>query len=117
MAVMTIVRSGTWQTPTPLENREIESVVGQRGWLVAVLHKVRMSPFAQVHSMDITTMANYDRFMDILKTGGIGGGPVSLVLGCVDNFGARIAINRACLELGQTWMESGKYILPHWVSC
>ena len=67
--------------------------------------------------MDITTMANYDRFMDILKTGGIGGGPVSLVLGCVDNFGARIAINRACLELGQTWMESGKYILPHWVSC
>ena len=32
---------------------------------------------------------------------------MSLVLACVDNFGARIAINRACLQLGQTWMESG----------
>mmetsp|Transcript_2965 Transcript_2965/g.8957 ORF Transcript_2965/g.8957 Transcript_2965/m.8957 type:complete len:397 (-) Transcript_2965:136-1326(-) len=59
------------------------------------------------HSMDITTVANYDKFMDIIKTGGKDGGAVSLVLGCVDNFGARIAINRACLELGQTWMESG----------
>lgn len=29
------------------------------------------------------------------------------MLGCVDNFGARIAVNRACAELGQDWMESG----------
>ena len=53
------------------------------------------------------------------------GGPVSLVLGCVDNFGARIAMNRvgvlkglatassnglhlqACVELRQDWIESG----------
>lgn len=33
--------------------------------------------------------------------------PVDLVLGCVDNFQARIAINMACLELGLPWMESG----------
>ncbi len=26
---------------------------------------------------------------------------------CVDNFEARMAINRACNELGQTWLESG----------
>uniref|UniRef100_A0A3Q3DC57 Ubiquitin-like modifier-activating enzyme 5 n=1 Tax=Hippocampus comes TaxID=109280 RepID=A0A3Q3DC57_HIPCM len=33
--------------------------------------------------------------------------PVDLVLSCVDNFEARMAINTACNELGQTWMESG----------
>jgi len=60
-----------------------------------------------VHSMDITTVDNYDKFCSIIKTGGKGGGPVSLVLGCVDNFGARISINRACLELRQDWIESG----------
>merc|ERR1719412_1236072 len=34
-------------------------------------------------------------------------GPVDLVLSCVDNFEARMAINKACNELGQTWFESG----------
>ena len=33
--------------------------------------------------------------------------PVNLVLSCVDNFEARMAINQACNELGQVWMESG----------
>eukprot|EP00501_MAST-03F_sp_TOSAG23-6_P001410 GSMAST32.ASY1.ANO1.1466.1 assembled CDS len=32
---------------------------------------------------------------------------VDLVLSCVDNYGARIAINQACNELNQPWMESG----------
>lgn len=81
--------------------------------------------------MNITTMENFDTFCNIVKcvylaicpddlhapqlsprspsprTGGLDGGAVSLVLGCVDNFGARLAINRACLEIGQDWMESG----------
>jgi molybdopterin/thiamine biosynthesis adenylyltransferase len=30
-----------------------------------------------------------------------------LVLSCVDNFEARIAINTACNELNQKWFESG----------
>ncbi len=29
------------------------------------------------------------------------------MLSCVDNFEARMAINQACNELGQVWMESG----------
>ena len=33
--------------------------------------------------------------------------PVDLVLSCVDNFEARMAINQACNELGQAWLESG----------
>ena len=32
---------------------------------------------------------------------------MDLVLSCVDNFEARMAINRACNELGQDWIESG----------
>jgi ubiquitin-like modifier-activating enzyme 5 len=32
---------------------------------------------------------------------------VDVVLSCVDNFEARMAINQACNELGQVWMESG----------
>ncbi|XP_032766280.1 ubiquitin-like modifier-activating enzyme 5 isoform X2 [Rattus rattus] len=43
-----------------------------------------------------------------LSNGGLEEGqPVDLVLSCVDNFEARMAINTACNELGQTWMESG----------
>ena len=32
---------------------------------------------------------------------------VDLVLSCVDNFEARMAVNQVCLELGQPWIESG----------
>ena len=35
------------------------------------------------------------------------GGPVDLVLSCVDNFEARMAINTACNEVNQIWFESG----------
>ncbi|XP_068092383.1 ubiquitin-like modifier-activating enzyme 5 isoform X3 [Hyperolius riggenbachi] len=43
-----------------------------------------------------------------LSNGGLKeGDPVDLVLSCVDNFEARMAINTACNELGQIWMESG----------
>lgn len=36
------------------------------------------------------------------------GSGVDLVLSCVDNYEARMAVNQACNELNQTWMESGK---------
>eukprot|EP00079_Xenopus_tropicalis_P036328 XP_017950099.1 PREDICTED: ubiquitin-like modifier-activating enzyme 5 isoform X1 [Xenopus tropicalis] len=43
-----------------------------------------------------------------LRKGGLKEGtPVDLVLSCVDNFEARMAINTACNELVQIWMESG----------
>ncbi len=35
------------------------------------------------------------------------GTPVDLVLSCVDNYEARMAINQACNELDRVWMESG----------
>lgn len=43
----------------------------------------------------------------LCSRGSLTGRPVDLVLCCVDNFEARMAINTACNELGQTWFESG----------
>ena len=55
------------------------------------------------------------------------GGPVDLVLSCVDNFEARMAINAACNEVNQTWLESGvsenavsghiQYLVPGMTAC
>lgn len=61
----------------------------------------------ETHCMDITSTDHFDNFCNTLKTGALDGSRVTLVLSCVDNFGARIAINRACLELDLDWMESG----------
>ncbi|XP_053665529.1 ubiquitin-like modifier-activating enzyme 5 [Anopheles marshallii] len=60
------------------------------------------------HNYNITTVENFDRFLDAIRTGGIeNGAPVDLVLSCVDNFEARMAINTACNELNLYWFESG----------
>lgn len=75
------------------------------------------------YNYDITSIDNFDHFMDRIAHGGLakseGGendtepgvaanGPaVDLVLSCVDNFAARNSINAACNELGQVWTESG----------
>ncbi|XP_041670202.1 ubiquitin-like modifier-activating enzyme 5 [Cheilinus undulatus] len=62
----------------------------------------------ETHNYNITTVENFTHFMDRISHGGLEEGkPVDLVLSCVDNFEARMAINTACNELGQIWMESG----------
>lgn len=52
---------------------------------------------------------------------------MDLVLSCVDNYEARMAVNRACNELGQTWFESGvaenavsghiQFLIPGEIAC
>ncbi|KAH3750869.1 ubiquitin-like modifier-activating enzyme 5 [Dreissena polymorpha] len=62
----------------------------------------------ETYNYNITTMDNFSHFMDRIQHGGLKDGvPVDLVLSCVDNFEARMAINAACNELGQNWIESG----------
>lgn len=62
----------------------------------------------EVHNYNITTVDNFCHFMERLSKGHLKSErPVDLVLSCVDNFEARMAINQACNELGQVWMESG----------
>lgn len=41
------------------------------------------------------------------RSGGLSGNAVDLVVSCVDNFEARMAINAACNELNISWFESG----------
>ncbi|XP_059476254.1 ubiquitin-like modifier-activating enzyme 5 [Neocloeon triangulifer] len=61
----------------------------------------------ETYNYNITTVENFDNFCKIINQGSLTGGPVDLVLSCVDNYEARMAINTACNELGQTWYESG----------
>lgn len=61
----------------------------------------------EVFNYDITSLDNFDHFMTCISKGGKKHNPVDLVLSCVDNFAARNAINGACNELSQTWIESG----------
>ena len=54
---------------------------------------------------DITTPKNFNHFMGRIQNGSLDGkSRVDLVLSCVDNFQARIAVNQACCELDQVWM-------------
>ncbi|KAK3083251.1 hypothetical protein FSP39_017694 [Pinctada imbricata] len=82
----------------------------------------------EVFNYNITTMDNFQHFMDKIQKGGkTAGTPVDLVLSCVDNFEARMAINTACNEVGQSWIESGvsenavsghiQFIVPGETSC
>ena len=61
----------------------------------------------ETYNYNITLVDKFDHFMDRLSKGSLKGGSVDLVLSCVDNFEARMAINAACNELNQVWMESG----------
>ncbi|MCL4155178.1 UNVERIFIED_CONTAM: hypothetical protein GTU68_036287 [Idotea baltica] len=61
----------------------------------------------ETHNYNVTTVDNFEHFMERLKTGSLTKGPVDIVLSCVDNYEARMAVNRACNELNQTWFESG----------
>ncbi|XP_065065925.1 ubiquitin-like modifier-activating enzyme 5 [Rhopilema esculentum] len=61
----------------------------------------------EVFNYNITTVDNFDHFIAKVKTGGLQGQAVDLVLSCVDNYEARMAVNTACNELGQSWIESG----------
>lgn len=63
----------------------------------------------ETHNYNITTVENFDNFMRTISTGSLAqpGTAVDLILSCVDNFEARMAINAACNELALNWIESG----------
>ncbi|KAF5282682.1 hypothetical protein FQA39_LY17514 [Lamprigera yunnana] len=61
----------------------------------------------QTYNYNITTIENFQHFIETISTQSLKCGKVDLLLSCVDNFEARYAINSACNELNQTWMESG----------
>ncbi|CEF67778.1 Ubiquitin-like modifier-activating enzyme 5 [Strongyloides ratti] len=70
---------------------------------------IHINPDVEIEcfNMDITTMSNFNKFVDNINKGGIDGKKIDLVLSCVDNFEARMTVNTACNENNQIWMESG----------
>ena len=91
------------------------------------LEKINPDVKIEVHSCNITTSENYDKFLDNIEHGGINGDRISIILSCVDNYGARMTINKACNKLNQIWMESGvsenamsghiQFIIPGETAC
>lgn len=61
----------------------------------------------EIYNYNITTVDHFQDFMNTISNSSLKNGPVDLVLSCVDNFEARMAINTACNELKQKWFESG----------
>lgn len=69
-----------------------------------------INPDVQIvtHNYDITSVDHFQHFLDVLSAGGIDADkPVNIILSCVDNYEARMAVNTACNELGLKWFESG----------
>ncbi|KAL4713932.1 hypothetical protein ACJJTC_015586 [Scirpophaga incertulas] len=73
----------------------------------ATLQNINPDVTIDAYNYNITTVDNFQKFCDTIRAGSLTGGPVDLVLSCVDNFEARMAINTACNELNQNWFESG----------
>ena len=61
----------------------------------------------EAHNYNICSVDHYDHFLSRIHQGSLTDGAIDLVLSCVDNYAARIAVSRACNELDQIWMESG----------
>lgn len=74
------------------------------------------------HNYNITTIDNFKHFCNLIETQ-----KPDLILSCVDNFEARVAVNRACNKLNQIWIESGvaenavsghiQYLVPGYTAC
>ncbi|XP_062115958.1 ubiquitin-like modifier-activating enzyme 5 [Humulus lupulus] len=78
---------------------------------VQTLSDINPDVVLESYTLNITTVQGFDTFMSSLKDKSFRpnkeGNGVDLVLSCVDNYEARMAVNQACNELNQTWMESG----------
>jgi ubiquitin-like modifier-activating enzyme 5 len=74
---------------------------------VKTLREINPDVTYESYHMNITTVDGFKRFADSLVDQHTKKSRVDLVFACVDNYEARMAINQACLELDQVWMESG----------
>ncbi|QCD81171.1 ubiquitin-like modifier-activating enzyme 5 [Vigna unguiculata] len=78
---------------------------------VQTLSDINPDVVLESYTLNITTVTGFETFMSSLKKKSFRpnkeGSGVDLVLSCVDNYEARMAVNQACNELSQTWMESG----------
>ena len=91
------------------------------------LEKINPDVVIEGYSYNIVSNDHYDKFIEKINTGGLKGEKIDMILSCVDNYGARMAINKACNQLNQIWMESGvsenamnghiQFIIPGETAC
>lgn len=72
-----------------------------------IISQINPDVKTEAHTYNLTGLNHFAHFCSRLTSGSLSGGNVDMVLGCVDNFGARLAINAACCECGLPWFESG----------
>ena len=61
----------------------------------------------EAYNFNITSNEGYEHLHDRITKGSLTDGPVDLVLSCVDNYSARMAVNSICNQVNQIWFESG----------
>ena len=71
------------------------------------LEKINPDVAIEGFSYNIVSNDYFDQFLEKVEKGSLTGGRIDMILSCVDNYGARMAINKACNMLNQIWMESG----------
>ncbi|KAI9905441.1 hypothetical protein PsorP6_013930 [Peronosclerospora sorghi] len=92
------------------------------------LQSINPDVIFEEYTLDITRTTSFEQLLDRMRRGSVDGTrPVDLVLSCVDNYAARTALNQACNELNQAWMESGvsedamsghiQFLLPGRTAC
>ena len=72
----------------------------------ALLAAINPDVNIEAYAINVTSIAGFKSFKSKLINAD-GGSRVDLLLSCVDNYEARIHINRVSLQLRQTWIESG----------
>eukprot|EP01079_Euglenida_sp_SAG-EU17-18_P004181 gene4182-104_t len=73
----------------------------------ATLRTINPDVRFETHDYNIITPENFAHMKGRLASAGDGGRSVDLVLCCVDNFEARVAVSQMCMELDLRWFESG----------
>ena len=91
------------------------------------LEKINPDVVIEGYSCNIVSNDHFDKFFEKIEKGSLIGGRIDMILSCVDNYGARMAINKACNVLNQIWMESGvsenamsghiQFIIPGETAC
>ena len=72
------------------------------------LNDINPDTLIEAYNQNVCTIENFNAFKDKIMTGGlVEHTRVDLVLSCVDNYAARMSINKACNQLNQIWFESG----------
>ena len=66
----------------------------------ATLRSINPSVKITTYNINICSLESYKILVDELRDS-------DLLLCCVDNYAARLTINRACVQTNKTWMESG----------